>query len=82
MSSTNDQFGCIDFTNNEISDLPPLPLLKKLRTMIFINNKISSIHPEFMHSLPNLESLVLTGNKVNDISFSFDFQIFEINGVD
>jgi len=64
LSATNDQFGCIDLSDNSITLLEPLPKLNRLRTLMLINNRILKIDKEFAATCSNLENLILTGNKV------------------
>ena len=67
LTATNDQFGTIDLTNNEIPVLPELPPLKRLKTLLLPNNRISRIEKNFAESTPRLENLVLTNNKVRRV---------------
>jgi U2 small nuclear ribonucleoprotein A' len=62
--ATNDQFGCIDLTDNAISKLENLPRLNRLRSLILINNRVSKVEPNFGINCPYLENLTLTNNKV------------------
>lgn len=62
--ATNDQFGCIDLTDNSITKVDLLPKLNRLRAIMVINNRISKVEPNFAKYCPYLESLVLTNNKV------------------
>jgi U2 small nuclear ribonucleoprotein A' len=63
--STKDQFGTIDMTDNEITTIPILPPLARLKTLILSENRISSIDPAFCKNLPGIENLVLINNKVS-----------------
>jgi U2 small nuclear ribonucleoprotein A' len=64
LSSTNDQFGCIDLSDNSISKLEGLPKLNRLRTIMLINNRIMKVERDFALNCPNLENLILTNNRV------------------
>lgn len=64
LSATNDQFGCIDLSENSITGLEALPNLHRLRTLLLINNRITRVEPDFAINCPYLENLVLTNNKV------------------
>ncbi|KAF9452566.1 L domain-like protein [Macrolepiota fuliginosa MF-IS2] len=59
---TKDQHDAIDFTDNGIVTLGNLPLLKRLRTLLLANNRISAISASLHLSAPNLTTLVLTNN--------------------
>lgn len=65
LSATNDQFGCIDLSDNSISRLEDLPKLNRLRSLLLINNRIMKIDRDFALNCPNLENLILSNNRVN-----------------
>ncbi|KAI0823042.1 L domain-like protein [Trametes gibbosa] len=64
---TKDQNDCIDFTDNSITVLGNLPLLRRLRTLLLANNRISSISQSLHLSVPNLATLVLTNNNIAEL---------------
>ncbi|KIK96514.1 hypothetical protein PAXRUDRAFT_825877 [Paxillus rubicundulus Ve08.2h10] len=64
---TKDQHDSIDLTDNSITALGNLPLLKRLRTLLLANNRIASISPSIHLSVPNLTTLVLTGNNFSEL---------------
>ena len=66
LSATNDQFACINLTDNSISEINYLPQLKRLKTLMLINNRISKIENDFAINCPFLTNLVLTNNKISD----------------
>ena len=66
LSATNDQFACINLSDNSISEINYLPQLKRLRTLMLINNRISKIENDFAINCPLLTNLVLTNNKISD----------------
>ena len=66
LSATNDQFTCINLTDNSISEINFLPQLKRLKTLMLINNRISKIEKDFAINCPFLTNLVLTNNKISD----------------
>ena len=66
LSATNDQFACINLTDNSISEVNYLPQLKRLKTLMLINNRISKIEKDFAINCPFLTNLVLTNNKITD----------------
>ena len=67
LSATNDQFACINLSDNSISEINYLPQLKKLKTLMLINNRISKIENDFAINCPFLTNLVLTNNKISDL---------------
>ncbi|KAH0838486.1 L domain-like protein [Lanmaoa asiatica] len=62
-----DQHDAIDLTDNSITALGNLPLLKRLRTLLLANNRVSSISPSINLSVPNLTTLVLTANSISEL---------------
>ncbi|KAK6589178.1 hypothetical protein RS030_213390 [Cryptosporidium xiaoi] len=62
-----DQFECIDVSNNSISRLSNISHLDKLSIFIACNNKIEYVEEGFCRKLINLESLVLSNNKLSDL---------------
>lgn len=47
LTATNDQFECIDLTDNEIVKLEDLPSLLRLECLMLANNRILRIEPTF-----------------------------------
>ena len=68
LSATNDQFGTIDLTDNEITKLENLPQLFRLVNLLLANNRISRVDLAFAETCPKLESLVLTNNRITSFS--------------
>jgi len=62
-----DQYDCLDLSDNEISKLDNFPLLNRLRTLLASNNQITRI-ASLGESLPQLDTLVLTNNKLCNLS--------------
>lgn len=67
MGSTRDQFDSIDFSDNEIKKLDNFPLLKRIKKLLFSNNRISFIQERLQESLPNLSWLILTNNDIKEL---------------
>ena len=68
LAATNDQFECIDLTENDISKLDELPHLKRLESLMIANNRISQIEPAFGEMCPKLDTLILTNNRLVKLS--------------
>ena len=62
-----DQFDTIDFSDNDIRKLDGFPLLKRIKTLFFNNNRIVRIGEGLEHCIPNLETLMLTGNMIQEL---------------
>ena len=65
LAATNDQFECIDLTENDIAKLEELPKLTRLETLLLASNKISAVELNFAEMCPKLESLILTNNRIS-----------------
>lgn len=63
-----DQYECIDLSDNEIQHLHNFARLGRLRTLILNNNAVSRISPEMGEQLPGLETLILTNNRISSLS--------------
>ncbi|KAK7694321.1 hypothetical protein QCA50_001503 [Cerrena zonata] len=64
---TKDQHDAMDFTDNSITVLGNIPLLRRLRTLLLANNRISSISTSLHLSVPNLTMLVLSNNNIAEL---------------
>lgn len=67
LKTFKDQHDAIDLTDNSIVTLGNLPLLKRLRTLLLANNRISAISPSIHLSVPNLTTLMLTNNTISEL---------------
>ncbi|BET02296.1 U2 small nuclear ribonucleoprotein [Nesidiocoris tenuis] len=68
LGATLDQFDTIDFSENDIRKLDGFPLLRRLKCLLLNNNRIVRIADNLGTSIPNLESLILTGNNIQELS--------------
>ncbi|XP_057473451.1 U2 small nuclear ribonucleoprotein A'-like [Actinidia eriantha] len=67
LGATEDQFDCIDLSDNEIVKLENFPYLSRLGTLLMNNNRITRINPKIGEFLPKLHSLVLTNNRLTNL---------------
>uniref|UniRef100_A0A1Q3F110 Probable U2 small nuclear ribonucleoprotein A' n=1 Tax=Culex tarsalis TaxID=7177 RepID=A0A1Q3F110_CULTA len=67
MGATLDQFDTIDFSDNDIRKLDGFPHLPRLKCLLLNNNRIVRISDTLHESLPNLESVILTGNNIQEL---------------
>lgn len=67
LGTTKDQNDTIDFTDNALTSVSNLPLMKRLRTLLLSNNRISHISPSIHLSAPNLATLVFTNNQIAEL---------------
>ncbi|XP_050310563.1 U2 small nuclear ribonucleoprotein A' [Anthonomus grandis grandis] len=67
LGATGDQFDTIDFSDNDIRKLDGFPYLKRLKCLLLNNNRIVRIADHLEEYIPNLESLILTGNQIEEL---------------
>ena len=67
LTATNDQFECIDLTDNDIVKLDELPNLLRLECLMLANNRIQKVDPQFGLLCPKLTSLILTNNRLGKL---------------
>jgi len=58
----------IDLTDNDIAQLGNFPLQPRLRTLFLAQNRVSNIQPNLSSSIPNLQTLVLTKNRIAELA--------------
>ena len=68
LGATLDQFDTINFTSNEIRKIDNFPLLPRLKSLLFNNNRIVRIADGLEESLPNLRSMILTNNNIQELA--------------
>jgi U2 small nuclear ribonucleoprotein A' len=68
LGACQDQYDTIDFSDNEVGKLENFPLLNRLRSITFNNNHITKIAPNLSESLPKLETLILTNNRIVNLA--------------
>ncbi|XP_055324408.1 probable U2 small nuclear ribonucleoprotein A' [Sitodiplosis mosellana] len=68
MGATLDQFDTIDFSDNDLRRLDGFPYLPRIKCLLLNNNRIVRIADNLHEFLPNLESIILTGNNLQDFS--------------
>jgi len=68
LGATQDQYDSIDLTDNEITKLEGFPQLNRIRTLLVSNNRIARIANNLGEQLPNMETLVLSNNKLQNLT--------------
>jgi len=68
LGATENQFDCIDLSDNEVVKLEGFPRLPRVKTLLLNNNRIARIGEDLGDALPNLETLVLTGNRLTNLA--------------
>lgn len=67
LGATLDQFDTIDFSDNDIRKLDGFPLLRRLKCLLLNNNRIMRISENLEEYIPNLDTLILTNNLVQEL---------------
>ncbi|KAI7870912.1 u2 small nuclear ribonucleoprotein A'-like protein [Spinellus fusiger] len=67
LGATKDLNDTIDLTNNDLRSLGNFPRLVRLQHILLANNRISAIEEGLQTSLPNLTTLVLTNNSIQEL---------------
>merc|ERR1711988_107812 len=67
LGGTNDAYECIDLSDNDLIKLANFPPLKRLKTLLLMNNRITRLAEDAFDPLPNLQSITLTGNKLEKL---------------
>lgn len=68
LGATLNQFDTIDFTDNDVRRLDGFPILTKIKSLLFNNNKIQNVASNLEMCLPQLENLILTNNNIEDLN--------------
>nr|6F4G_A Chain A, Probable U2 small nuclear ribonucleoprotein A' [Drosophila melanogaster]6F4G_D Chain D, Probable U2 small nuclear ribonucleoprotein A' [Drosophila melanogaster]6F4J_A Chain A, Probable U2 small nuclear ribonucleoprotein A' [Drosophila melanogaster]6F4J_B Chain B, Probable U2 small nuclear ribonucleoprotein A' [Drosophila melanogaster] len=68
LGATLDQFDTIDLSDNDLRKLDNLPHLPRLKTLLLNNNRILRISEGLEEAVPNLGSIILTGNNLQELS--------------
>ncbi|KAK7927602.1 hypothetical protein PG985_004600 [Apiospora marii] len=58
----------IDLVDNDIQVLGNFPLSPRIRTLLLARNRIASIQPTLANSIPNLTTLQLESNNLNELA--------------
>jgi len=67
LGATQNHFDAINLSDNDLTRLSNMPPLSRLRALYCANNQITRIAPDFFDGIPDLNSLVLAGNKLIDL---------------
>jgi len=67
LGGTNDAYETIDLSDNDLIKVGNFPPMKRLHVLMLMNNRISRIAEDCFNPLPNLCSVILTGNKLEKL---------------
>ena len=66
LGACRDQVDTINFTDNEIREVANLPLLRRLKHVLFSNNRVTHFDGENLaKNVPNLKTIMLANNRVS-----------------
>ncbi|KAH8325139.1 hypothetical protein KR074_002941 [Drosophila pseudoananassae] len=68
LGATLDQFDTIDLSDNDLRKLDNLPHLPRLKCLLLNNNRILRISEGLEEVVPNMTSIILTGNNLQELS--------------
>lgn len=68
LATLQDQFDVIDFSDNDIKKLDNFPVMNRLNALLLHNNSVSRVSPALGANLPKLTSIMLTNNRISNIS--------------
>jgi len=67
LATSNNLFDVLDISENSIAILGNMPYLPRLKTILAGLNKITRVGKGFAKAVPNLESLILSGNQIHSL---------------
>lgn len=67
LALTKDLNDTLNFNNNAIPAVTNFPVMTRLNNLYLANNRVARIDANVAKYLPNLETLVLSGNKIESI---------------
>lgn len=76
IGATKDNFDTIDLSDNDISVLDNFPIMRRLRTLLLSNNRVSRIAPGVGKFLPSLNALILSNNYIRELADVLPLQSF------
>jgi U2 small nuclear ribonucleoprotein A' len=68
LGTTLDQYDCLDLSDNEVRKLDGFPHLNRLKTLLLNNNRIVRVADGLELNLPNLNTLILTNNSLQELA--------------
>jgi len=68
LGATLDQFDVIDFSDNELRKMDNFPFLPRMKGLLLNNNRICRFGEQLEESLPQLNTLILTNNNIQELA--------------
>ncbi|KAI8470591.1 MAG: leucine-rich repeat-domain-containing protein [Monoraphidium minutum] len=67
LGATENQFDCIDLSDNAVVRLEGFPRLARLKALYLNNNRVAKAARNLQDSIANLETLILTNNRIAEL---------------
>ncbi|KAI9197220.1 leucine-rich repeat-domain-containing protein [Polychytrium aggregatum] len=67
LSITKDQNDTIDLSDNDLRKIENIPYMTRLKSLFLSNNRISRIDLDVPKNLPNVHTLILTNNQLQEL---------------
>jgi U2 small nuclear ribonucleoprotein A' len=67
LGATENQFDSIDLSDNAIVKLEGFPRLSRLKQLLINNNRVTRIDRNVAETIPNVECIILTNNRINNL---------------
>ncbi|KAI8804265.1 leucine-rich repeat-domain-containing protein [Cladochytrium replicatum] len=67
LAMTRDQHDAIEFTDNDLRRLENFPSMPRLKTLFLASNRISRIDHDIVSYIPNIQTLILTNNQMQEL---------------
>ncbi|KND02597.1 uncharacterized protein SPPG_03053 [Spizellomyces punctatus DAOM BR117] len=67
LAITKDSHDVVDLTDNDLRRLDGFPLMKRLKALMVSNNRITRIDLDLAKQLPNLNTLILNNNHIEEL---------------
>lgn len=68
LGAAMDQFDTIDFSDNDIRKFEGFPIVNRLKSILFNNNRIVRIEEDIHQNIPNLRELYMTNNEIAELA--------------
>lgn len=68
LGAAMDQFDTIDFSDNDLRKFEGFPIMNRLKSLLFNNNRIVRIEENIHKNIPNIQELYMTNNEIAELA--------------